>query len=669
MGIVRIRERWRVRRGHQPQRLVLVGLGGYQLTMIALICTLVLAPAQAQAEAKPEWSKWAPLIVNSSVAIRTKIPVLDQVVIVPDLPTLLDEVGRWSVEAHWPILIDGEPLNDLFIRRFKPSRVLQRARKVQHAGRTEVEAAYGAAWGTDPWAVHGVAAGHIGAASPGIVLTSESSGGRAGAVLLAAGRGQFLGWVEGDYGRSGNRLTAAQGATLTRAVEDACTKTGAAWQVLGDDIDTITMCRDLSARIAGGPAAAADNASNPAALAVTDVIGRTSDGTRWGFAGWIFGSAARTAYAANCSLFLPRNRVWMADTYPEKAPWSNWKLETPSELLRKAGYDVTLVPRLNFNELLAAGRDGLDADLVFMVSKGNADFFRLANNQDADAAQVPILRTPASVYMLHSWSLRAPYDGRTIGGRWLDNGAYADVGSSQEPGLQAFVPPKLIVGRIVRGVPWLIASRYWPGEAGQFSRPWRINTIGDPLMIAPPPGAADRNRIAPPAALPEGCTNVLTQAADALRAARDAPSDETFAKAITLAARASRYDVAVQTFDYALSVKAAGSRCGSAVLPSAVFEGKSETAIEAASRMVDFDQYQADLVWSMGATRLETMKDPRLLTLLEQAIDPAASAGRVRVLAGHVRRTQGPMAANALIQRWLDKASSKRQKRELKNML
>jgi hypothetical protein len=100
-----------------------------------------------------------------------------------------------------------------------------------------------------------------------------------------------------------------------------------------------------------------------------------------------------------------------------------------------------------------------------------------------------------------------------------------------------------------------------------------------------------------------------------------------------------------------------------------VFEGKSKTAIEAASRMVDFDQYQADLVWSMGATRLETMKDPRLLTLLEQAIDPAASAGRVRVLAGHVRRAQGPMAANALIQRWLDKASSKRQKRELKNML
>ncbi len=667
--MVRILERWRVGRGPHHWRLVFAGLRGYQVTMIALICTLALVPTQAQAEPKPEWSKWAPPIVNASVAIRTKIPVLDQVVIVPDLPTLLDEVGRWSAQAHWPILIDGEPLNDLFIRRFKPARVLQRARKVQHAGRTEVEAAYGAAWDTDPSAVHAAAAAHLGVASPGIVLTSESSGARAGAVLLAAGRGQFLGWVEGDFGASGNRLTAAQGAKLTGAVEAACTITGATWNELGDDIDTITMCRDLSARIAGGQKIAADTASNPAALAVTDVIGRTPKGTRWSFAGWIFGSTARTAYAANCSLFLPRNRVWLADTYPQTPPWPTWKLKTPAELLRKAGYDVTLVPRLNFNELLAAGRDGLDADLVFMVSKGNADFFRLANDQDADASQVPVLRTPASVYMLHSWSLRAPYDGRTVGGRWLDHGAYANVGSSQEPDLQAFVPPSLIVGRIARGVPWLIASRYWPGEAGQFSRPWRINTIGDPLMIAPPPGAADRNRIAPPAALPEGCADVLTQAADALRIARDAPSDETFAKAITLAARASRYDVAVQTFDYALSVKAAGSRCGSAVLASAVFEGKPKTAIEAASRMTDLDQYQADLVWSMGATRLKTMQDPRLLALLERAIEPASSAGRVRVLADHIRRTQGPMAANAFIQRWFDKASSTRQKRELKNLL
>ena len=650
--------------------LVLRVACGYEGAMNALLCSLAVAQATAPppSQTQPDWSAWAPAIVDSSVAIRTKIPVLDQVVIVPDLPTLLDELGRWSIDAHWPILIDGELLNDQFIRRFKPSRVLQRTPATQSADRAAVEAALGAAWGTDASAVRGTAAGYLGAPCPGIVLTSESSGARAGAVLLAAGRGQLLGWVEGDFGRSGNRMTPEQGAKLVSEVEAACTRTGETWRTLGDNIDTVTICRDLSARIVGGPTTVADNAANPAAVAVTDVIGRTADGTRWAFTGWLFGSAARTAYAANCSLFLPRTRVWLADTYPDTPPWSNWKLESPANLLRKAGYEIVLVPRLNFSELLAAGRDGLDTDLVFMVSKGNADFFRLANDEDADAAQVPMLRTPAAVYMLHSWSLRAPYDGRTVGGRWLGHGAYADVGSSQEPGLHAFVPPKLIVGRIARGVPWLIASRWWPGEAGQFSRPWRINTIGDPLMIAPPPGAADRHRIAPGDALPPGCTSVSAQAADALRAARDAPSDATFAKAITLAARAGRFTVAVETFDYAVSVKVAGSACAQAVLPSAVFEGKPETAIEAASRIGQFNRYQADLLWSMGASRLATMNDPRLATLLEQAIDPAASAGRVRVLADHVRRTQGPLAANALVQRWLDKATSQRQKRALKQL-
>jgi hypothetical protein len=669
--------------GHSMKRrwLVLWRWRRYEGGMNVLLCSLLSAlfatspstqtaprPTQANQD-QGDWSIWAPAIVNASVAVRTKIPVLDQVVIVPNLATLLDELSQWSVEGHWPILIDGEVLNDQFIRRFKPQRVLQRAAVSQPTDRAAVEAAVGAAWGTDAAAVHGVAAAHFGTASPGLVLTSDRDGGRAAAALLAAGRGQMLGWVEGDYGRSGKRLTTQQGAKLKAAVEGACTATGGTWQSLGDDIDTITICRDLGSRIEGGPATAADNQANPAAIAVTDVLGRTSTGKRWAFTGWIFGTPAQTAYAANCSLFLPRTKVWLADTYPNTQPWMNWKLETPASLLRKAGYEVTLVDPLNFNELLAAGRDGLEADLAFVVSKGNADFFRLANGDDADAAQVPMLRTPAAVYMVHSWSLRAPYDARTVGGRWLANGAYAAIGSSQEPQLQAFVPAKLLVGRIAQGIPWLIAGRYWPGEAGQFSQPWRINTIGDPLMIAPPPGAANRNKIAPPSALAEGYTDVAKQAAIALREASQAHSDAAFAKAITLAARAGRYNIAVQTFDYALGVHSAGAACGAAVLASAVFEGKAKMAIDAASRMVDFDRYQADLIWSMGATRLDTFKNPQLVGLLEQTIDPNASAGRVRVLANHLRRTQGPMAANALIQRWLDKAKSQRQKRALKNLL
>jgi hypothetical protein len=321
------------------------------------------------------------------------------------------------------------------------------------------------------------------------------------------------------------------------------------------------------------------------------------------------------------------------------------------------------------NKLLGASRDGMEADLVFMTSKGNADFFRLTGGDDLDAAQVPVMRTPASLYLVHSWSLQAPYDVRTVGGRWLANGVYADIGSSQEPSLQAFVPGRLVAARIMRGIPWLIAGRYWPGESGRYSRAWRINDIGDPLMMAPPPGRADRTRSAPQEALPEGCTNAAHDAAEALRRAMKAPNDDTFAVAISLAAQAGRPDIAVQAWAGAVHAQSGGPRSAAAVLPSAVFQGNVTAAMEAAQVLPKLTTYQGDLIWALGATRLQTTTDPRLIEQMELAIDRDQSAGRVRVLGEHLRRTKGPLAATVFIQRWLDKAGPRRQQAELEKLL
>ena len=632
------------------------------MDVLSLLCTLVLAQ-------QPNFAVWAGPIVDASAGLRAKVPVVDQVVFVPDLPTMLDELGRWSAVGHWPILIDGEPLNELFVRRFRPSRVLRRARVQGKDDKQAIEAAVGAAWDMAPGGQHGAVLGHVGAAPPGIVLTDEKATARAAAALLAAGRGQMLGWVEGDYGYSGGRLTAVQGRHLRSAVASACDATGAEWKALGDGIDTVTLCRDLAARVDGGGQAPMDNISNPPAVAVTDWIGRHDDGTRWAFAGWIFGTQGRSAYAANSSLFLPRTRVWMGDTYPRSEPWSVWKLDEPAKMLRSGGYDVTLVEDLDLNRLLAASRDGMQADLLFMTSKGNADFFRMSGGDDLDAAQVPVMRTPASLYMVHSWSLQAPYDARTVGGRWLANGVYADIGSSQEPTLQAFVPGRLVAARIMRGIPWLIAGRFWPGESGRFSKAWRINDIGDPLMMAPPPGRADRQRIAAPESMPDGCTNAAHDAATALRSAMNAPSDDAFASAIALAAQAGRADIAVQAWAGAVHAKVGGSRSAAAVLPSAVFQGNVTAAMEAAQMLGTLTTWQGDLIWALGATRLQTTSDPRLIDQMEAAIDKDQSAGRVRLLAEHMRRTKGPLAANVLIQRWLDKAGPSRQQAELKKLL
>lgn len=630
--------------------------------MLTLLCAVVLTQ-------QPAWQAWARPLVDASGAMRTRIPVVDQVVIVPDLPTMLDELGRWSPQGHWPILIDGDDLNDLFIRRFGPGRVLRRERVEASADQTAVETAVARAWDLDSGPVADTAAKVLGTPVPGIVLSDPKSSARAAAALLAAGRGQHLGWVHGDWGRSGKRLSATQGAALSKAVEAACAETGAAWSTLGDAIDTVTICRDLAARIDGGERIGSDNAQNPPALAVTDVIGRHSDGRRWAFTGWIFGTASHSAFMANCSLFIPRSRVWLGDTYPNRDPWSNWKLSGAAKVLRDNGYQVALTAPLTPDTLTQASANGLAADLIMVVSKGNADFFRLAGDLDVDAAQVPVLSTPAAVYMLHSWSLLSPYDARTVGGRWIANGAYADIGSSQEPSLNAFVPGELIAKRLTVGIPWLIAGRFWPGESGPASNPWRVNTIGDPLMSAPPPGKMNRRKVDAPEEIPPGYASFSVEAKEALEAAASAPSDALFATAITGAVRSGRDALAVQMYAAAEERSVAGPRSSAAVLEAAVLEGNAATAAAAAGRLPALDRRQGDLLWAVGAPLLMGHPDAALVSLLEQTIDPRQSAGRVRLMAAYLKRTQGPLAASAFVQRFLDRATSNRQMRELKKLL
>ena len=48
--------------------------------------------------------------------------------------------------------------------------------------------------------------------------------------------------------------------------------------------------------------------------------------------------------------------------------------------------------------------------------------------------------------------------------------------------LPAFIPPKFFVDRCVNLVPFLIAGRKWDASPA-----WKINTLGDPLMICRPP--------------------------------------------------------------------------------------------------------------------------------------------------------------------------------------
>jgi hypothetical protein len=95
-----------------------------------------------------------------------------------------------------------------------------------------------------------------------------------------------------------------------------------------------------------------------------------------------------------------------------------------------------------------------------------------------------VLSKPLALHMIHSFSLQQPDSVETLGGRWLQSGVYAYIGSVHEPYLPAFVPPLQVLERMVNAVPFVVAARQWDGP---FSMPWRINTIGDPLMLCAAP--------------------------------------------------------------------------------------------------------------------------------------------------------------------------------------
>ena len=44
----------------------------------------------------------------------------------PDLATWLDEIGRWGMSARWPVLIEDDRYTPLFVRQFKPRRLVRR---------------------------------------------------------------------------------------------------------------------------------------------------------------------------------------------------------------------------------------------------------------------------------------------------------------------------------------------------------------------------------------------------------------------------------------------------------------------------------------------------------------------------------------------------------------
>ncbi len=470
--------------------------------------------------------------------------VVDQVCLVPDVPSFLEAIAAWDDEHWFPILID-EPAQVLpFLRAFRPARVVRYTSR-RPAGETlkspgpgpgsanrpthESERlarwmaamkAVARAWtppsvSDDRLPPAGVPPRGLGRTPPGVVLASPDSPMLAGAVALAAGRFQPIVRVEpglwnldgdGSDGtpRHDEVLSLEAAWRFARRIESGVAAAVPQYAGLGDDCDFLTIAGDWPYRY--------DNDSEGGVrrglLAVDDLIGRVLAGepdagclerarTRWAFTGRLTGDPAASVYRAMGAMFLAPGGTLLWDTYGPELPWSAYSLFPVARRLARPGLAVgPFVLAGGGHATLAGWQRIMDPanrfGMIWLNSTGSPTDFSIAGGPGRPA-DIPG-GSPAAVVMIHSFSAADPTNPGTIAGRWLEQGAFVYFGSVNEPYLMSFRIPGLVAELAVEGMPLSAALRQ--GESEPFGRPWRLTYLGDPLYRLPTSGL-DRIRLNP----------------------------------------------------------------------------------------------------------------------------------------------------------------------------
>jgi hypothetical protein len=451
------------------------------LPALALALLIVAAPLAGQAT-PPAADRQPAIAPSQALGLRSRIvqnaaAVGDVVLLVPDESTYLQALGLWSPNLRFPVLIETEDSREniaRFIRSFGPGQVLRLAPSktaAQPISRAHLEQALLAAWDADD--VEALRETWQERQHPplGAVVLHEDDPAWAAGLALAAGRGQILIWSELPRRNVNVVLGSEQLAQLRREIDTGLRDSGYDWAELGDTIDALTVCRNIGGR--------SPQATDKGTLALTDLLGRHADGSRYAYAGWIFADTPATAaYRAMCALFLHVDSALLFDGYSGSGSWGAYSVDEAAALL--AGVDIetrmTGAPGGDFAAWQARTSGGIDADFVHVNTSGNQTDFKLARGTGAWARDVPVLHEPAFVHFIHSWSATSPGDANALAGRWLEQGSFLFVGSVHEPYLSAFRTPTDLVRRLLAGLPVGAAVRR------DTSPPWKIQVIGDPLF-------------------------------------------------------------------------------------------------------------------------------------------------------------------------------------------
>ena len=222
--------------------------------------------------------------VRSEMLAR-KQAVLNQVVLVPDGATYLDEIRQWTIDRRWPVLIEDDHFTPLFLQSFAPDRVFRRASvgagPTGDALAAAIESAAAHAWVPGAASMKEALAAR-GVPSIGVVLVDPADPAWPAALALAAGRGQVMARFAGNWGAPNDQLDPDRTTALCDGVRDAVAATGLAWQGLSDEVDAVTICRSMAGK--GTPGERVEFASpfGPAKrgepIATTDAVCRIADG-------------------------------------------------------------------------------------------------------------------------------------------------------------------------------------------------------------------------------------------------------------------------------------------------------------------------------------------------------------------------------------------------------
>tara|TARA_B100000959_G_scaffold285852_1_gene362060 strand:+ start:1246 stop:3117 length:1872 start_codon:yes stop_codon:yes gene_type:complete len=616
------------------------------------ILPLLLSLIVSQSTTTPSLDVRAGMFLGARVSkVQRSLPLVRQVVLVPDEATYLDEISKWSTESRWPVLFEQEPFASQFIRSFKPEKVWRReavGKSIQDKEQAMVRAV-ASAWNGSGSIENAFAVLKL--PPSGIVFTNANDPARAGAVALAAGRGQLLKFISADWGESQTILSASLTTKLQQEIDKELQSTGLKYAKIGDTIDAITLCQTLPSRVTFHSAV-----ENP--VAITDVIGRNESGARFAWTGWSFGSKAQSTYMAMSSLFLERDQYWFCNTYPNKTGWSKYGLGNIPETLPKYGIEAEVVQG-STTDLRRAEIGGVCADVMYFTTKGNADFLEMSDERIAPT-WLPILDKPTALYFLHSWSLKNPGGRSTVGGVWLSRGVYAYIGSSHEPMLSAFVPPSEMLKRTMSLVPFLVSARWNVGE-NPYARSWRVNTIGDPLMLCPPKGVVVR--VVLPAVLDSDYVDVETTAKQETQQTKKNPCDQTYAAAIQTAILLGQDSTAQELWKESAKQGSLGPETARSIMPALFRLQDNDGFLRAFALVKKPKNIERDMLWQLVSSRV----DAPLQVLVDNLREPYPFDDLL-VIRNRVERNLGNNVMIRIIQDKLKKANG-RNKRELQRLL